>query len=219
MNKIWIFSGKAIWHAGAERNFEEECRQGVRLPCRGGAGAGQYVHLRRWLFSLRRQDQGSRNLPSTCSPQAEGNCAPTVLHIVLVRQVQPHRRVVVLAGGVGRSPFPPWGLGGLLRRRRYNIRPSRKLISKRKAAAAAAQDATERMLVGSSNHWGQWLWSGGVVAHTARTRLYWWVWGHHRMKRGGGNKQFVGSKFNLLFCSKKSILIQKICLKINLKIW
>ena len=206
MNKMWIFSGKAIWHAGGRAELWGRMQAGVRLPCRGGAGAGQYVHLRRWLFSLRRQDQGSRNLPSTCSPQAEGNRAPTVVHIVLVRQVQPHRRVVLLAGGVGRSPFPPWGLGGLLRRRRYNIRPSRKLISKRKAAAAA-QDATERMLVGSSNHWGQWLWSGGVVAHTARTRLYWWVWGHHRMKRGGGNKQFVGSKFNLLFCSKKCILI------------
>ena len=122
-------------------------------------GAGwQHVHLRRRLFSLgRRQDQGSSNFPGTCSSQAEGNCATTTLHIVLVRQFHPlHRGVVLLllARRVRRSPFPPWGLGGLLRRRRYSIRPSRKLISKRKAAAAA-QDATERMLVGSSNHWGQ----------------------------------------------------------------
>ena len=115
----------------------------------------QHVHLRRRLFSLRRrQDQGSSDFPGTCSSQAEGNCATTVVHIVLVRQFQPHRRLVLRAGGVRRSPFPPWGLGGLLRRRRYSIRPSRKLISKGKAAAAA-QDATERMLVGSSNHWGQ----------------------------------------------------------------
>ena len=127
----------------------------VRLPCRRSRRrSSQHVHLRRRLLSLGgRQDQGSRDLPSTCSSQAEGNCATTVVHIVLVRQFQPHRRLVLRAGGVRRSPFPPWGLGGLLRRRRYSIRPSRKLISKRNAAAAA-QDATERMLVGSSNHLG-----------------------------------------------------------------
>ena len=140
-----------------EWNFDQEGRQGSGCHAeeeQDGAG-WQHVHLRRRLFSLRRrQDQGSRDLPSTCSPQAEGNCTTTVVHIVLVRQFQPHRRLVLRAGGVRRSPFPPWGLGGLLRRRRYSIRPSRKLISKRKAAAAA-QDATERMLVGSSNHWGQ----------------------------------------------------------------
>ena len=162
MNKIWIFSGKAIWHAiaGSEQNFAQGSRQGSGCHAEEEEdGAGwQHVHLRRRLFSLRRrQDQGSSNFPGTCSSQAEGNCATTTLHIILVRQFHPlYRRVVLLllARRVRRSPFPPWGLGGLLRRRRYSIRPSRKLISKRKAAAAA-QDATERMLVGSSNHWGQ----------------------------------------------------------------
>ena len=150
MSKVWNFQAKHYGMHGAERNFSHE---GNGSGCHAGGGAGQQVHLRRGLLSLRRQDQCPRGLLSTCSLQAEGNCTTTVVHIVLVRQLQPHRRVVLRAGGVRRSPFPSWGLGGLLRRRRYSIRPSRKLISKRNAAAAA-QDATERMLVGSSNHLG-----------------------------------------------------------------
>ena len=152
MNKI---SGYFQAKRTGMQEVERRRQAGVAMQRR--SRSSQHVHLRRRLFSLGRQDQGSRDLPSTCSLQAEGNCATTVVHIVLVVQLQfqPHRRVLLrAAGGVCRSPFPPWGLGGLLRRRRYSIRPSRKLISKRKAAAAA-QDATERMLVGSSNHWGQ----------------------------------------------------------------
>ena len=133
---------------GTERNYAQEgSRQGSGCHAEEDRAGWQHVHLRRRLFSLgRRQDQGSSNFPSTCSPKANGDCTTTALHIVLVRQFHPlHRGVVLLllARRVRRSPFPPWGLGGLLRRRRYSIRPSRKLISKRKAAAAA-QDATER---------------------------------------------------------------------------
>ena len=172
---------------GAERNFEQEGRQGVRLPCRGGAGAGcQHVHLRRRLFSLGRQDQGSRDLPSTCSPQAEGNCATTVVHIVLVWQFQPHRRVVILAGGVGRSPFPPWGLGGLLRRRRYSIRPSRKLISKRKSGGGGARCDRENV-GGLLQPLGSMTLDRAALWHTrgTRTRLFRWVWGQPRQINGG----------------------------------
>ena len=126
-------------------NFEQG-RQGSSFHAEEENGAANMFHLCRRIFSLvirRRQDQGSRDLFSgTCGLQAEGNCATAVVDIVLlVRQFRP--RVLLRARRVRRSPFPPWGLGGLLRRRRYNIRPSRKLISKRKAAAAA-QDATER---------------------------------------------------------------------------
>ena len=140
MSKVWNFQAKHYGMHGAERNFSHE---GNGSGCHAGGGAGQQVHLRGGLLSFRRQDQCPRGLLSTCSLQAEGNCTTTVVHILLVRHFQAHRRVVVLllARGVGRSPFPPWGLGGLLRRRRYSIPQSRKLISKRKSAAAA-QDAT-----------------------------------------------------------------------------
>ena len=189
MSKVWNFQAKHYGMHGAERNFSHE---GNGSGCHAGGGAGQQVHLRGGLLSFRRQDQCPRGLLSTCSLQAEGNCTTTVVHILLVRHFQAHRRVVVLllARGVGRSPFPPWGLGAswggadIASRNPENWSRNENRRRRRKM---------RRMLVvSSSNHRGQWLWWSGGLRHTHGAQdtraILVGLGNNHRMKREKGGQ-------------------------------